>query len=186
MSMLTVTATFDLTLLHFVAANVICLLFCVLVVKHQSRGVQRNARLIATTVADYFRECGNEVQAECIPQGGGKTFVALIRSEPSRRIRNTQIAGLALIAHVRKHRGLDLEKVYWSFQGKTKQDAVQQDLPGEAPATTKGDEYFDEELSTVTKPPGYRVRELSRERFDAMASKLRASLGAQPEPVSVA
>ena len=180
--MLTVTATFDLTLLYFVAANVICLLTYVLIVRHRSRSVQRNAGLMGKTVVDYFLEYGNEVQAVCIPQRGGKTFVALIRSKPSRRFRNSQMAELALITHVRKVCGLDLEKVYWSFQGKTKQDAVQQDVPGEAPATMKGDEYFDDEVSAFMKPPGYRVRELPRAKFDALAIKQRASLSAQPEP----
>jgi len=51
--------------------------------------------------------------------------------------------------------------------------------------TMKGDEYFDEESSTHTKPPGYRVRELPRERFDALAGKQRASPSVQSEPVSV-
>ena len=59
--MLTVTATFDLTILYFVAANVLFLLSYALFVKHRARAVQRNLTLLSTTIVDYFRENGAEV-----------------------------------------------------------------------------------------------------------------------------
>ena len=170
--MFTVTATFDLTLLYFVAANVVFILGYVLVMKHRSRAMGRNATLAANTVVDYFRETGSVVSAECLPRDKGRRFIALIRTRPSQRFRNSHIIELALIAHVRKVRGLDLEKVYWCFPVKSKQDAVQPQAASEGSTMTmKGDEYFDEELSTTTKPPGYRVRELARARFDAHIRK---------------
>jgi len=64
--MLTVTATFDLTLLYFVAANVLCLLVYVLVLRHRDRSIQSKKALVAKIVIDYFRQSGSVVGAECM------------------------------------------------------------------------------------------------------------------------
>jgi len=177
--MMTVTATFDLTILYFVAANVLFLLSYALFVKRRGRVIQRNATLISTTIVGYFRENGNEVSVEAVSRAGGRRFVALISSKPSKRFRNSHIVEMVLITQVRKVCGLDLEKVYWCFPVKGRQDAAVRDVArsGDELATVKGDEYFDEEISTHSKPPGYRVKELSHEKFDALVGKQRSSPG---------
>jgi len=110
----------------------------------------------------------------------------LISTRPSKRFRNSHIVELELATHVRKTCGLDLEKVYWCFPVKEKQDATQREVsPEGSTLTMKGDEYFDEELSTRAKPPGYRVRELSRDRFDALASKQRINLSQATESAAI-
>jgi hypothetical protein len=174
--MFTVTATFDLTILYFVAANAICILSYVLVLKHRARVIQRNRTHISKIIVDYFRDDGSDVGVECIGRAGGRQFVALITSKPSKRFRDSNIVEIVLATHVRKVCGLELEKVFWCFPIKIKQEAAQRDVaPGGAPATTKGnDDYFDEGESTITKPPGYRVRELTRAKFDELVNKQKA------------
>ena len=48
--MLTITATFDLTILYFVAATVICILVYVLVNKRRTRRAQRELDFLKATV----------------------------------------------------------------------------------------------------------------------------------------
>jgi hypothetical protein len=183
--MVTIAATFDLTLLYFVAANVLCLLGYVLVIKHRERAILRKKTLVAKVVVDYFRDGGSVVGAECMARNKGRRFVVLISTRPNRRFRNSHVVEFALTTHVRKTCGLDLEKVYWCFPVKEKPDAAQREAaPEGSTLAMKGDEYFDEESFTHSKPPGYRVRELSRERFEALATKQRVSLGSQPAPAS--
>jgi hypothetical protein len=177
--MLTVTATFDLAILYFVAANLIIILSYVLVLKHRARAIPRNLTVISKVVVDYFRENGNEVSVECICRADGRKFAALISSKPSKRFRNSHLIEIVLATHVRKVCGLELEKVYWCFPIKTEPDAAQRDTAsGDAPATVKGnDKYFDEEMPNTAKLPGYRVKELSRKKYDELACKQSATLG---------
>jgi hypothetical protein len=181
--MLTLTATFDVTMLYFVAANIICILGYVLMLKRRSRVIKRNSERISTTIVAYFRENGSEVAVECISRDAGQQFVALVTSKPNKRFRNSHIVELVLATHVRKVCGLDLERVYWCFPVKAKQDAAPRDVAlGDAHAPGKGeDDYFDEEGSTLTRPPGYRVRELSRERFDKLVTQQRSRPNADLE-----
>jgi hypothetical protein len=159
----------------------------VLVLKHRARVIKRNSKLISTTIVDYFRENGNEVGVECIGRPGGRTFVVLVSSKPSKRFRNSHLVELALTTHVRKVRGLDLERVYWCFPVKTKQDAAQRDATlADAPATVNGHEYFDEESVPRLKPPGYRVKELTREKFDEFVTRQRSIGNAEVELVPIA
>jgi hypothetical protein len=181
--MFTVTATFDVTLLYFVAANIVFILAYVLLLKHKGRWIKRNSAYISKTIVDYFRENGNEVGVECISRAGGRRFVALISSKPSKRFRNSHIVELGLTAHVRKVCGLDLEKVYWCFPVKTKQDLVQADAAADGvtvSASAKVDTYFDDETTLQRKLPGYRVKEVPLERFDELVTRQRmtASAGA--------
>jgi hypothetical protein len=174
--MFTVTATFDVTMLYFVAANIVCILAYVLLSKHRGRSIKRNSELISKSIVDYFRENGNEVRVECISRARGRSFVALISSKPSKRFRNSHIVELGLTAHVRKTRGLDLEKVYWCFPVKTKQDVAQSDAAsGDVTVTAiaKPDRYFDDETTLQRKLPGYRVKELPLEQFDELVTRQR-------------
>jgi hypothetical protein len=179
--MFTVTATFDVTMLYFVAANVLCMLAYVLLLKYRARSVIRHTELISKTIVDYFRENGNEVGVECISRARGRRFVALISSKPSKRFRNSHIVELGLAAHVRRVRGLELEKVYWCFPVKTKQDLVQADATSvDAAAIEKSDRYFDDESTLQRRLPGYRVKELPLEQFDELVTRQRMAASAEP------
>ncbi len=170
--MLTVTALFDLAILYFVAANVLFLLSYVLVVKHKARVIRRNGALVSTTIVDYFRETGTEVGVEAISKASGRRFVALVSSKPSKRFLNSHIVEMVLIAQVRKVCGLDLEKVYWCFPVKERQDFAQRDQArADELATAKADDYFDKRTSMLAKPPGYKVNEVSHERFEALVNR---------------
>ena len=179
--MLTVTAAFDLVILYFVAANVLVLLSYVLVVKHRARVTQRNMTLVSTTIAAYFRENGTKVGVEAISQSSGRRFVALVSAKLSERFRNSQIVEMVLITQVRKVCGLDLERVYWCFPVKEKQDFAQCD-PARADelAMVKADDYFDRKTSMLAKPPGYKVKEVSHEGFEALVKRQKAPPAALP------
>lgn len=173
--MLTVTALFDLTILYFVAAIAVFLLSYVLVLKHRARVIQRNVGLVSTTIAEYFREDGTEVGVEAISRAGGRRFVALVSSKPSKRFLNSHIVEMVLITQVRKVCGLDLEKVYWCFPVKERQDFAQRDQArADELATARADDYFDKRKSMVAKPPDYKVNEVSHEWFDALVNGQKA------------
>ena len=172
--MLTVTATFDLTILYFVAANVIALLAYVLVLKHRTRKKVREIGVITKAIADYFRENGAEVGVECIGRPFGRRFVALISSKPLKRFRHSSVVEIVLVDHVRKVCGLELEKVYWCFPIKRREEA-QSDAPmSNAPAMAKGDDYFAEGPSSLAKVPSYRVKELSLDKYEALVEAQRS------------
>jgi hypothetical protein len=175
--MLTVTATFDLTILYFVAINVIAILAYVLVVKHRARVIKRNVSIVAASITGYFRENGAEVGVECISRAGGRRFVALIRSKPSKRFRHSNIVEIVLATHVRKACGLELEKVYWCFPIKGKEETVRRDaVASDTPATVSGeDDYVEEGQANLAMVPGYGVDELSLEKYEEFVRKPRAA-----------
>ncbi|MEO8304279.1 MAG: hypothetical protein ABI724_09165 [Betaproteobacteria bacterium] len=169
--MLTVTATFDLIILYFVAANVIALLAYVLVLKYRVRAKTRDIGAITKAIVDYFRENGAEVGVECINRAGSRRFVALISSKPLKRFRHSSIVELVVAAHVRKVCGLELEKVYWCFPIERHDQAQSESAASNAPAMAKGDDYFAEGPSSLAKVPSYRVNELSLDRYEALVQK---------------
>ena len=175
--MLSVTATFDRTILYFVAANGILMLSYVLAAKYRARLIQRKLTLLSKTIVDYFRENGSEVGVECLARAGGRRFAALVTSKPSKRFRNSYVVEIVLSAHVRDVCGLELEKVYWCFPARTKQNAAQRDVViGDAPQTVNGnDEYFDEDVVDLAKPPRYSVNEVSPEKYEELVNKQRSS-----------
>ena len=63
--MFTVTATFDVTILYFVAVNVIAVLSYILIIRHRQRALQRNLTVLTNAITDYFRVSGAEVAVEC-------------------------------------------------------------------------------------------------------------------------
>lgn len=113
--MITATVTFELTILYFVAANIIAILGFVLHVKHQSRRHQRHTRLITKVILEYLRATAGKVAVRCISPESNKNFIAFIESEPMRQVRMSQLVEAALRDHVRASCGLELDRVYWRF-----------------------------------------------------------------------
>jgi len=177
--MLIVTATFDLTILYFVAANVIAILGYVLIILHRKRALRRNATVVANAITDYFRDSGAEVAVECIGRPGARHFVALISSKPTKRFRHSNIVEIVLATHVRKTCGLELEKVYWCFPIKTKQETSQRDAAtasSDMPATVgRYDEYVEEGLENLEQLPSYGVKVLSLDEYKKFANKQQAA-----------
>jgi len=177
--MLIVTATFDLTILYFVAANVIAILGYVLIILHRKRALHRNVTVVANVITDYFRDSGAEVAVECIGRPGGRHFVALISSKPTKRFRHSNIVQIVLATHVRKTCGLELEKVYWCFPIKTKQETSQRDTAtasSDMPATVgRYDEYVEEGQANLDQLPGYGVKVLSLDEYKKFANNQQAA-----------
>ncbi len=173
--MLVVTATFDSTIRYFVAANVIAILDYILIIRHRKRALHRNVTVVANAITDYFRDSGAEVAVECIGRPGGRQFVALISSKSTKRFRHSNIVEIFLTTHVRKTCSLELEKVYWCFSIKTKQETSQRDTAtasSDMPATVGGDdEYVEEDLANLGQLPGYGVKVLSLKKYQEFVNK---------------
>lgn len=113
--MLTMTVTFDLTMLYFVAANFIAILVYVLIIKHKARSEKRNVSAITTAISEYLRKYEVAVSVGSIRLQGNKLYTAFVESEPSKRFRLSHIVETNLRDHVQQACGLKLEKVYWRF-----------------------------------------------------------------------
>jgi hypothetical protein len=113
--MLTMTVTFDPTMLYFVAANVIAILVYVLIIKHRARSEKRNIIAITTAISEYFRKYDVIVSVGSISLQGNELYAAFVESEPLKRFRLSHIVETSLHDHVQQACGLKLEKVYWRF-----------------------------------------------------------------------
>lgn len=154
--MITATVTFELTILYFVAANVIGILAYVLYVKYQSRRHVRHTRLITKAILAYLRITEVKVSVQCISPEVNKNFIAFIESEPMKRFRLSHLVEATLRDHVRATCGLELDRVYWRFIVKEKM-------------AEGDDEYMRESLRAMVHSK-YEISDGSIEMFEA-ASK---------------
>lgn len=161
---MTVTMTFDLTLLYLVAINVAAILGYTLYVKERARRLDRETKKLTAFVADYFRHSGVAVIVECLPRAGRKRYVAIIDSEPQKRFRYSHIVEISLHNHVEEVLGIELERVYWRFPIQAKQ-LTEGAVP--ADAAVPKDDYLSEGLNQLKDHPGYAIGEGSWEQFDA-------------------
>jgi hypothetical protein len=83
--------------------------------KKRQRRRERAMEKLARAIAEYFRLSGTEVQVECVAKPDGQTLLALIDSEPQPRFRYSHLIEIALRAHVQRHFGVELTRVYWRF-----------------------------------------------------------------------
>jgi len=167
---MTVTMTFDLTLLYLVAANVIAILGYTLYVKERAFRLARDTKKLSTFIADYFRHSGVEVIVECLPRAGRRRYIAIIDSEPQKRFRYSHIVEISLHNHVEKVLGIELERVYWRFPIQAKQlteGAVPAEGTVPAEAAAPKDDYLNEGLNQIRDHPGYAISEGWWEQFDA-------------------
>lgn len=165
--MMTITATFDLTMLYFVAANVVAILLYVLYGKRRSATAKRDLAAITAAIAEFFRDNDEQVAIECVPQPGRKRFVALIDSMPSKRFRYSHIVAEFLCNHVRKACGLELARVYWRFpmRAASRSPASPEGVGEVASRTPGGDDYLDLGVAHLRNLPRYEVTEDSWENF---------------------
>jgi hypothetical protein len=165
--MLRITATFDLTILYLVAANVVAILVYVLFVKRRARRAPRDRDAITTAVVEFFRKNDEQVSVQCISAKVDGHFIALIDSLPSKRFRHSHIVAVMVTTHVRKVCGLELEGIYWRFPIK----AIHEDTtvqPVDAHASRRvndADHYLDEGRLRLKRLPEYEVTESSWDKF---------------------
>ena len=168
--MLRITATFDVTILYFVAANILAILVYMLVREHRVRNTQRDLDKISAAIIDFFRRNDEQVEVECTQAPGKKRFVALIDSLPTKRSRHSHVLAVILANHVRKACGLELAKVYWRFPIKVGADEAPAPHAAAAivPLTRSGDAYLDEGRRRLKELPRYEVTESSWEKFQEL------------------
>lgn len=161
---MTISVTFNLTILYLVAANILAILVYAAVLKFHKRAVESNLKKLNEAVVGYFRSSGVEVSSDCVGRLGGRRFIAFIDSEPLKRFRYSHIVEISLRSHVLKVCGLELERVYWRFPIKEKDpsgtDAGEQDKPADGK-----DDYISAGLERLKAHPGYDIGETSWEQF---------------------
>lgn len=163
---MTVTLSFDLTLLYIFAVNVIAILAYVLVLKHRARRLERSIKAVSVVIADYFQADGIEARVECVPSRGAKGFIAFIESEPMKRFRYSHIVEASLRVHVRRTCGEELDRIFWRFplqgKGQSAEAGIREmDIPDD-----KHDDYIREGLEALKKKGAYDIREGSWEEFE--------------------
>lgn len=172
--MMTVTFTADLTILYFVAANVVGILAYVLLLKRRARSLARRQARLASEIIEYFRRSGANVRVNCIPGPDGVRFIAIVDSEPLKRFRYSHIVEMSLSNHVFKACGIEIERVYWRFPVKTPAQAQSVDAEVSAltpdaseAAATSDDGYINDRLLRLKSEAEYQVSPASWEQFEA-------------------
>ena len=118
--MVTATFTFELTMLYFVAINIIAILAYVLFLKHKARKHQRHTRRVTRAIIGYLRITNAKISVKCISLEENENFIAFIESEPMKRFRFSHLVEAALRDHVRATCELELDRIYWRFIVKEK------------------------------------------------------------------
>jgi hypothetical protein len=169
--MMTMTVTFDLTMLYFVGVNFLVILVYVLILKHKARREARNIRRVCNAISEYFLKSGVAVSVACHRFPHKKRYTAFVESEPMKRFRLSHIVEIALNDHVQRSCGLELDKVYWRFPVKAEKQA------GEAPAPE--DEYINEGLSNLKDLSTYEVEDSSYETFENVSGQRKVNTPAE-------
>ena len=171
---MTVTLSFDLTLLYIVAVNVIAILVYVLVLKHRARRLQRSIKAVSAVIVDYFRADGIEARVECVPGHGNKGFIAFVESEPMKRFRYSHIVEDSLRVHVQRTCKEELDRIFWRFPILGKSRAEEAGVREMEILDDKHDEYIREGLEALRKKEAYDIREGSWEEFENTVIKSAA------------
>lgn len=168
--MMTVTFTADLTILYFVAANIVGILAYVLLLKHRARTLARRQARLASEIGEYFRHSAAEVRVNCLPGPDGRRFIVTIDSEPLKRFRYSHIVEMSLGNHVLKACGVEIDRVYWRFPVKAPgQAATAGAALDEQPPQAAGseDDYINDRLLRLKSEAEYQVSPASWEQFEA-------------------
>jgi hypothetical protein len=113
--MMTMTVTFDLTLIYFVAINISAILAYVLFVKHRARTEKRDGARLAAAIHEFFELSGSKVGVSCVRPPMRNSFSAFIEAEPLKQFRLSHLIEIALRKHLQEVRGLRVGKVFWRF-----------------------------------------------------------------------
>ncbi|MES2534735.1 MAG: hypothetical protein V4632_02585 [Pseudomonadota bacterium] len=168
--MMTMTVTFDLTLLYFVGVNFLAILIYVFILKHRSRSEARNIRRVSNAITDYFLKSGVAVSVSSHRLADKKSYTAFIESEPMKRFRLSHIVEMTLNDHVQRTCGLELDKVYWRFPVKAvKQEGAQEGSPKKVE-----DDYINEGLLNLKDLSTYEVEDSSYETFEHVSGQRKA------------
>lgn len=159
--MLTLTITLDSLAFYIVIADILCLLFYILYIKHKARQLAKANREITDFICDYFRNSGAEVGVTCIKQpDSSRRFLVLIESEPLKRFRYSNILESNLINHIYKTTGQMVEKIYWRFPIQlSKETVLAYDGDGE-------EAIYTQEQAKLQEQSSYGVSEVTWDEFE--------------------
>lgn len=163
---MTVTLSFDLTLLYIVSVNVVAILGYVLLLKHRARRRERSIKAVSAVIVDYFRADGIEVRVDCVPGRGAKGYIAFIESEPMKRFRYSHIIEASLRIHVQRTCRDELDRIFWRFPMHGKGRAGETDGRELDVLDDKHDEYIREGLEALKNKGAYDIQEGSWEEFE--------------------
>ena len=155
---------FDLlTLLIALGAFLVGVLVARLLRKPAASSEKRDdpgAAEVAAAIRDYFRKSGVSVRAAATRLDGGKSYTAMVESEPMKRFRLSHIVEKSLVEHVRKTCDLELAKVYWRFP-----------IKGSEQQAEVRDDYINEGLMNLKDLSQYEVADSSIEMFTEASRK---------------
>lgn len=130
--------------------------------QRKQRKAAADAHRIANAVAEYFVRSGAQVSAQCHPSQG--RFLILVESEPLKRFRYSHIVEAALVSHVEKTVGLQVDRVFWRFPLPLGA-ASAQDTADLKPALRE-DDYVAQGIREAKTNPEYHVAEDSWDQFE--------------------
>lgn len=163
---MTVTITFNLTMLLMVAANVLGIFAYVGLLRLRAHRLEQAKKRILAVVADNFASIGVAVSSEAIALPAGH-FIIIADTEPLKRFRHSHIVEMVLIEKVKNATGKTVDRVYWRFPLPAREDAVV-DAPentSTSPPAPKIDAYLAQGLKRLRAPEGLEVHEDSWAHF---------------------
>lgn len=158
----TISVAFNLSALYFVAAIVIALVVQLALKKHRQKQLDRARQKLSSVITGYFRNLGIEVETTCFSLIEDRRFVAVVESEPIKKFRHSYIIEQALVRHVAKTTGQQVEKIYWRFPF---QAAVEDPAKPAAPRPDLKDPYNAEGPAKAWAQAGYEVEDTSWESY---------------------
>lgn len=175
----TINVAFNLPALYFVVATVIAIAAQLTLRKHRKRQADRTLQTLSDIITEYFHKLGIDVSVSCFSLLDGKRFVAAIESEPIRKFRHSFIIEQALVRHLAKTTGQQIEKIYWRFPF----PAVAENPAKPAlPRPDLADPYHAEGPIQAWAQAGYQVEDTSWETFEKAYHEAHPGEMGPPKP----
>ncbi|MDD2834336.1 MAG: hypothetical protein PHD12_10025 [Methylotenera sp.] len=164
--MVTLTLSFDPTVMNIVALDILILFSYILYLFHKKRKIALSIAEITMFIQDYFQHTGAQVDVICFKLDSDKHFVTLIESEPLKRFRYSNILESNLIAHIQKKTGNTVEKIYWRFPVQVHELAALAKGKGPNDVETEAeDDYFVDVKVVEDHSHDYNVSEATWDDF---------------------
>lgn len=130
--------------------------------QRKQRKAASDAHRIANAVTEYFVRSGAKVSVQCHPAQG--RFLVLVESEPLKRFRYSHIVEAALVNHVEKSVGLQVDRVFWRFPLPV--GVVSASDTADLKPSLREDDYVAQAIREAKTNPGYHVAEDSWDQFE--------------------
>ena len=161
---MTVSITFNLALLNFVALVIIGILTYVLVIKYRKRVQEQTMALVRKQILAFFGAAGMQVEVTCFTSDMSRKFTVCIDSQPVKKFKFSNLVEMVLIRYIARTIGVAIERVYWRFSLPTEKEGEM--LSPIDTAATEGMEFQDNYEQAASLEEAYRVAETSWDRFE--------------------